>query len=109
MSEHRTFAVVTGVELPDLNQRVVRVLAAKNGLARVKYGDHTLQVPPERLRPVTNVSYEVGDRVSCDRGPGAIREVIWHFKDGEPNYYLEIDGRKASKRYRDEDLAPGTN
>jgi hypothetical protein len=35
---------------------------------------------------------------------GAIREVVWHFKDGRYNYYLEESGRRVSKRYLDEDL-----
>ena len=30
----------------------------------------------------------------------------WHFKDERPNYYLEKDGRKLSRRYYNEDLWP---
>lgn len=35
---------------------------------------------------------------------GFIREIIWHFKDNEWNYYIESDGKKVSKRYLETDL-----
>ena len=60
------------------------------------------QPPPE---------YAVGDRVRVvpsDRHTtphtGAIREVIWHFKDGCYNYYIEENGKKVSTRYLAIDL-----
>lgn len=33
-----------------------------------------------------------------------IRDIIWHFKDNEPNYYLDFGEKKTPKRYRDRDL-----
>jgi hypothetical protein len=35
---------------------------------------------------------------------GTIRGIMWHFKDGRYNYYLEEGGKKVSKRYFQEDL-----
>jgi hypothetical protein len=30
---------------------------------------------------------------------GTVQRIIWHFKDQRYNYYLEVDGKKISKRY----------
>lgn len=35
---------------------------------------------------------------------GVIANVVWHGKDGCYNYYLEVDGKKVSKRYLARDL-----
>jgi hypothetical protein len=35
---------------------------------------------------------------------GTILGIMWHFKDGRYNYYLEEGGKKVSKRYFQEDL-----
>ncbi|MGF1581007.1 MAG: hypothetical protein ACFCD0_16710 [Gemmataceae bacterium] len=55
--------------------------------------------------------FHVGEYVSVilnerNRTPhqGRIREVIWHYKDQQFNYYLVPQGRKGSKRYFAEDL-----
>ena len=35
---------------------------------------------------------------------GVVTRIIWHVKDSAWDYYLAVDGRKISKRYREEDL-----
>jgi hypothetical protein len=57
--------------------------------------------------------FVVGQRVRVvlnerNRTPhtGSIREAIWHHKEGRYHYFLEENGKKISKRYREEDLAP---
>jgi hypothetical protein len=35
---------------------------------------------------------------------GIVRELIWHFKNSEWNYYIESDGKRISKRYVETDL-----
>lgn len=40
---------------------------------------------------------------------GTIARVIWHYKDGCFNYYLEAGGKKISKRYFARDLRPASN
>lgn len=104
--EECTFAVHWGTEPPDLHQRVVRVLSEGGGWSQIKFGDRVLDVPTDKLHRVGNVAFEMGTRVNCDRGPAIIRDAIWHFKNQEPNYYLEIAGKKASKRYRNANLKP---
>jgi hypothetical protein len=62
-------------------------------------------------RPVPR--FAVGQRVSVvinerntTQHAGAIREVIWHFKEQRYNYYLIEGGKKVSKRYLEDDLKP---
>ena len=35
---------------------------------------------------------------------GVVRQLIWHFKDANWNYYIEAEGKKVSKRYLDSDI-----
>jgi hypothetical protein len=35
---------------------------------------------------------------------GLVRELIWHFKNSEWNFYIESDGKRISKRYLEADL-----
>lgn len=102
--EEHIFAVYRGAESPELHQRVVRILSETSGWSQIKFGDEFLSVPTDELHRVTNVVFEMGAGVSCDRGQAIIRDVIWHFKDREPNYYLAIAGKKISKRYLNADL-----
>jgi hypothetical protein len=55
--------------------------------------------------------FSIGQRVRVvlnkrNRTPrtGTIREIIWHYKDQKYNYYLDVDGKKISKRYYEEDF-----
>ncbi|WP_282296056.1 hypothetical protein [Stenotrophomonas sp. PS02289] len=55
--------------------------------------------------------FEIGQRVKVvvgegNRTPrvGTVHGVIWHHKDARYNYYLEVRGRKVSKRYLAADL-----
>lgn len=55
--------------------------------------------------------YNKGDQVSVvlnkrnsTRYRGIIRDVIWHFKDECWLYFIEVNGKKISKRYYEDDL-----
>ncbi|WP_141720138.1 hypothetical protein [Rhizobium sp. YK2] len=89
----------------NMHQRVVRVTARQDGWLDVLFGAEHFQVREECLRFMEPAHFHVGDDVKFSGGQGTIRDVIWHFKDGEVNYYLEQDGKKLSKRYLTNDLA----
>ncbi|NTI41415.1 hypothetical protein [Rhizobium rhizogenes] len=89
----------------DMHQRVVRVTARRDGWADIHFGPEEFQVREDCLRFIEPLLFHVGDGVKFSGGQGTIRDVIWHFKDGEPNYYLEQEGKKLSKRYLTSDLA----
>lgn len=35
---------------------------------------------------------------------GSIRDIVWHFKNNDYNYYISVDDRKKSRRYYSVDL-----
>lgn len=90
----------------NLSQRVCRIVGKDGRFARIKYGDLTFAISPICLSRVDNVDHEVGDRVLFKHGLARVRDIVWHFKDERPNYYLEKDGKKLSRRYFNEDLSP---
>ena len=64
-------------------------------------------------RKLPEPEYQIGDPVTVilnerNKTPrtGVVRSVIWHYKDSRYNYYLQVGGKKVSKRYFAEDLRP---
>lgn len=58
----------------------------------------TLEKPP---------AFVYGDLVSPVSHPdmiGTVREIVWHFKNKDYNYYITVNGRKKGKRYYVYDL-----
>lgn len=105
-TEQKNFAVVTCHQAPHLFQRVVRILGVNGDLARIAFGREESEILMERVQPVSNIAFEVGDHVTCQSGTATIRDVIWHFRNRVPNYYLEMGGKQLSRRYLNEDLTP---
>ena len=105
--KQKNFAVVTCHEAPPhLFHRVVRILGVDGELARIAFGTGLSDIPSKCIQSVSNVSFEVGDHVTCKSGIATIRDVIWHFKNEAPNYYLEMEGKTLSRRYLNEELTP---
>ncbi|MDE6926080.1 MAG: hypothetical protein K2P59_12610 [Acetatifactor sp.] len=55
-------------------------------------------------RPPAFVYGEKVSPVSHSDWKGSIRDIIWHFKDNDYNYYISVGGRKKSRRYYSADL-----
>lgn len=90
----------------NLHQRVVRITARRDGWADIQFGSQQFRVREECLRLVEPLHFHVGDDIEFSGGKGTIRDIIWHFKDTEPNYYVEQGGKKLSRRYVASDLRP---
>ena len=60
------------------------------------------------FKVITNPKYVLFDPIRVikpnSEKKGLIRELIWHFKNCEWNYYIDSDGKKVSKRYVESDL-----
>jgi hypothetical protein len=61
----------------------------------------------------TQPTYQVGDHVRVVPGArnntprrGSILQVDWHYKEQCHCYYIQVCGKRLSKRYREEDLVP---
>ncbi len=62
----------------------------------IAMADHSFKVG-QRVRVILN------ERNRTAR-TGTIRQIIWHYKDQSYNYYLDVNGKKISKRYYEEDI-----
>jgi hypothetical protein len=60
-------------------------------------------IPPAKFAVGQRVRVRLNDRNRTIH-EGTIRQIVWHFKDERYDYYLEENGEKVSKRYRDDDL-----
>lgn len=60
---------------------------------------------PQEFRLGQRVRVLVNERNRTARS-GVVANVVWHFKDACYHYYLEVDGKKVSKRYLARDLIP---
>lgn len=88
------------------NGKVFQCISAYEGMITLKYGEKIFLVNPKLYKMVKEPLYKVGDKVEIIEKSlaGQIADVNWHIKNGEPFYFVEVDGRKRKKRYGDCDL-----
>ena len=63
------------------------------------------ELPPPAFSLGQMVDVIVNDRNRTPR-TGSIRLIVWHYKLSKHLYLLEVNGKKVSKRYFEEDLEP---
>ena len=73
------------------------------------------------IQPTTNIEIDIQLISAIDKPPkfkygdlvspanntdkkGKVRDIVWHFKNNTFNYYIEIDNKKVSRRYSEEEL-----
>jgi hypothetical protein len=88
----------------NLFQRIVRVATSHDGWADIRFGDKRFLVRESCLRRVEGVTFDVGDTVLAKGSVHVVRDIVWHFRDGIPLYFLERNGKKLSKRYLEHEL-----
>ena len=78
----------------------------EEGTITLKYGGKEFRVNPRLYRVVNEPKYKLGDKVEIIKKSliGEIVEVNWHIKDNAPFYFIEIQGKKSGKRYKDCEL-----
>ena len=88
------------------NGKVFQCILTHEGMIILKYGEKTFRVNPKFYKRVKKPLYKVGDKVEIiDKSlVGQILDVNWHIKDNTPFYFVEVNGKKSGKRYRDCDL-----
>lgn len=93
------FALRSGV-------KVFECISSNGEMITLKYGRSIFQVNSKLYKKVREPKYKVGDKVKIVEKSliAQIIDVNWHFKDDAPFYFVEIDGKKWKKRYRDCDL-----
>jgi len=93
----------------NLDQRVVRVMGHDGEWSHIRFGKQDFRVREERLLSIGTLPLEVGDAVDAGGLRCFVRDIVWHFRDKEPNFYLGCGQTRLSKRFRLSDLMPASH
>lgn len=85
------------------NGKVFQCVSMSDGMIKLKYGKKEFRVIPKLYKVVNEPQYKLGDIVEIieKSSIGQIIDVEWHIKDNTPFYFLEIEGKRSGKRYKD--------
>ena len=88
------------------NGKVFQCVSIQEDMLILKYGEKEFRVNPSLYKVVSEPKYKLGDNVEIIEKSliGKIMEINWHIKNDAPFYFLEIAGKKSSKRYEDCEL-----
>ena len=88
------------------NGKVFHCISSHDEMIILKYGEKIFQVNSKLYRIIKEPTYKIGDKVKIIEKSliGLIVDINWHIKDNVPFYFVEVDGKKREKRYRDCDL-----
>ena len=83
--------------------KVFECISEQGDMITLRYGKQTFQVKAECYMVVPQPLHNVGDIVEIidKAATGKILERKWHYKDNEPFYFLEINGKRNKRRYKD--------
>ncbi len=72
----------------------------------LKYAENTYSVKALIYKKVENPLFIYGTEVIIKNSNqvAIIRDIHWHYKSNEPIYYIEINGKRKSKRYFEHEL-----
>lgn len=82
--------------------KVFECIAQQGDIITLRYGKQTFRVKAERYIMIPRPLYNVGDTVEIinKATTGKILDIQWHYKDNEPFYFLEINGKRNKRRYK---------
>ena len=88
------------------NGKVFQCVSMSDGMIKLKYGKKEFRVNPKLYKVVNEPQYRLGEIVEIieKSSIGQIIDVEWHIKDNAPFYFLEIEGKRSGKRYKDYDV-----
>jgi hypothetical protein len=80
---------------------------AKDSYLMIKYGEFLIRVQPSAYYIIPPLDFYLGDVVTIKKYPEKITRICdvgWHYKRGEPMFFLWVDGKKKSRRYFKDEL-----
>lgn len=74
----------------------------------LKYGDEEYRVKPILYKQVAAPIFTIGSQITLTKKPefvGVIIDINWHNKDNSPMYFISVDGKRKSTRYKNDNLS----
>ena len=85
-----------------------RVLSRNEEYLELEGADGRFRVKPKRFRQVDPPRFTFGELVQTSPPRslkvGVVSAILWHFKENQAYYLIEVDGKKVSRRYWAEEL-----
>jgi len=107
-----SWAVCLDIEFPFMFQRVVSCEKISEKVVCVHYSDNHYQISVDMIKPIGPPDFTYGEWVSPVNRPelvGFISDIIFHFANDMPMYFLSIDSKRKPKRYFARDLILANN
>jgi hypothetical protein len=80
---------------------------------KLRYGSQVFRLMPELFHPVPAPAKGFGEVVSVRKGaeliPVVIRDIMWHYKEERPYFFVAAANKRLSKRYWAEDFIESSN
>ncbi len=86
--------------------KVFECVSEEKDVLGLKYGNKIFQAYSRSYKVVPEPLYKLGEHVYIPRKEkkGIIINIEWHSKNKAHMYFLEIDGKKYSRRYYENEL-----
>lgn len=72
---------------------------------KISYGIDVYVVDRTVITPIPTIKFNMGQSVMALGKIGTITNIIWHFKNAAPMYFLTFGGKASSRRYYEEELS----
>jgi hypothetical protein len=86
--------------------KVFEIQWISDSWAKLTYGLQQFRVSPELARPIPSTQFSIGQLVGIRSNnlPAKVVEIMWHFKECRPMYFVVVFGKRKSRRYWDDEL-----
>ena len=86
---------------------VAQCVGASNGFLLLQYPSGVFRVKPDLFRIIPTPAFSFGEHVVVLKTPekrGVVYQIIWHYKENQPMYFVLYGGKRSKRRYRAEEL-----
>jgi uncharacterized protein DUF6960 len=88
--------------------KVFQKVGFEGDYLKLQYGSQVYRMMPELFRPVQAPAKAFGEAVEVRKGgeliPATVREIMWHFKEDRPCFFVTAANKRLTKRYWAEDF-----
>ena len=93
------------IDIPEIFQRVVYLKKETSSMVKVYHNNIEYNVTISNIREIIRPNFIYGDIVMAkNKVIGEIVDIIYHFKNNEPAFYILSNGRKLKTRYFSNEL-----